>query len=840
MNSMTKATWAVLAVCLAWPLHAQGPSMLGVPATQVAAGGRHACALTSDGGVMCWGHNNSGQLGDGSNDDHLTPVEVTGLAGDIVAVAAGYHHNCALDTAGRTMCWGRNLDGQLGNSQNINSPVPVTATGLSNFVAAIVAGRFHSCALMTWGGVKCWGRNANGQLGTGNTAPSSAPVGVHGLASGVVALAAGAFHSCALIASGEVKCWGRNTQGRLGDGTTQDRHEPREVIGLDGDVLAIAGGGGHTCALTSAGAVECWGANQGGQLGNGMSTDSPVPVTSLASGAVAISAGSSHSCALTDWSGIRCWGRNNHGQLGDDSTSNSSVPVDVAGAGIGGIMLGAAGVAAGDQYSCAMTRFGGVRCWGANGVGQLGTGDNIDRDMPADVARLAMGAVAVAAGGLNTCALTTAGGVHCWGANDSGQLGDGSIIDSDVPVEVSELVAGSVMVAVGGAHVCARTGGGALKCWGYNNYGQLGVGSDDFHGIPQDVPGLGSGVIGIALGHWHSCAVTSPGDVLCWGSNYYGQVGDTTSVNRHSPTLVTGLASAVAAVKAGDNHTCALTNSGGVACWGSNIEGQLGAGMGPNQSTAVGVSGLGSGVARIGAGTFHACALAVNGTMQCWGDNRDGQLGDGTTNNGWVPVTASELSAAASIMVGGFAHSCVLADSGVVKCWGANGDGQLGDGGIIDRGTPADVVGLSPGVLGLAAGSFHSCALTGSGAIRCWGDNARGQLGNGSVIDQHLPVTVLEAQHIDFEPPAKVVPGSQVALVALSAGGGAVSFDVWTPDTCSISGNTLLVGAAVGLCGVRASQPGGSGGAGNTIAAAPQELRLIRIADLIFVDGFES
>jgi alpha-tubulin suppressor-like RCC1 family protein len=197
----------------------------------IAAGGLHTCALTAGGGVKCWGRNNRGQLGDGTTTNRNTPVNVSGLTSGVDAIAVGRYHTCALTAGGGVKCWGRNIYGQLGDGTWTQRTTPVDVSGLTSGVAAIAAGGYHTCALMEGGGVKCWGRNSYGQLGDGTTTDRNMPADVSGLTSEVAAIAAGWDHTCALTAGG-VKCWGRNSNGQLGDETTTDRDIPVDVSGL--------------------------------------------------------------------------------------------------------------------------------------------------------------------------------------------------------------------------------------------------------------------------------------------------------------------------------------------------------------------------------------------------------------------------------------------------------------------------------------------------------------------------------------------------------------------------------------------------------------------------------
>jgi alpha-tubulin suppressor-like RCC1 family protein len=351
----------------------------------IAAGGSHTCALTSSGGVKCWGDNGDGRLGDGTSgwaNIRTTPVEVVGLSSGAAAIAAGTAHTCALTTGGGVRCWGQNSRGQLGDGTTTERSTPVDVAGLSSGAIAIAAGNSHTCALMAGGGVKCWGDNSLGQLGDGTTTDHSTPVNVAGLSSAAASIAAGESHTCALMAGGGVKCWGDNWDGQLGDGTTTDRSTPVNVAGLSSGVAAIAAGGDHTCALTTSGGVKCWGDNWYGQLGDGTTTDrrTPVNVAGLSSGAAAIAAGVWHTCAVTTGGGAKCWGWNSSGQLGDGTTTDRSTPVNVA-----ELSSGVAAIAAGGFHTCALTTVGRVKCWGWNWYGQLGDGTTIDRKTPVDV-----------------------------------------------------------------------------------------------------------------------------------------------------------------------------------------------------------------------------------------------------------------------------------------------------------------------------------------------------------------------------------------------------------------------------------------------------------------------
>jgi alpha-tubulin suppressor-like RCC1 family protein len=369
-------------------------------------------------------------------------------------------------------------------------------------------------------------------------------------------------------------------------------------------------------------------------------------VTLAASGAphaqsfAGISAGSNHTCAVTRGGGAKCWGSNTiMGTVGNgSSTAFFRTAVDVK-----GLKSGVAAIAAGGNHSCAVTGKGGVKCWGNNSGGALGTGTTISYvRRPADVTGLKSAVKAIVVGNgfnLKTCALTRAGGVKCWGEIDFGGLGNGSTARSPKPVDVVGLRSGVGAISIGGVQICAITSAGGAKCWGTNTGGALGTGSTTSQGTPADVSGLTSGVKAIAAGGGHTCALTSGGGVKCWGSNTRGQLGNGSTTGTFLTGVdVAGLTSGVKAIAAGTNHTCALTSSGGVKCWGWNQDGQLGNGSTADSRTPVDVAGLTGGVRAITAGGNHTCAITSSGKAKCWGSNRFGQLGSGSTKSSTQPV----------------------------------------------------------------------------------------------------------------------------------------------------------------------------------------------------------
>ncbi len=672
--------------------------------------------------------------GDGNEAAQAAPSPTV-----LASISAGGRHTCAVTSGGGAVCWGENGSGQLGNGTLIASAVPVDVTGLSSGVQAISAGEYHTCALTTGGSLKCWGDNENGQLGNNSTAASHVPIDVPGLTSGVQAVSAGAGYTCA-IKDGGVKCWGLNDNGQLGNNSTLPSLAPADVSGLGpgSGVSFVDAGFLHTCAIAAGGAAKCWGENSYGELGNNLQpADSPVPVdvAGLNGGVQSIATGYVHTCAVTAGGGVKCWGYGGEGALGNGGTADSGVPVDVT-----GLASGVAAVSTGEQHSCARTAAGAVKCWGQNEQGELGNNSTGGSSVPVDVAGTS-GVQQVSAGHHHVCAMVTGGSAKCWGNNASGQLGDGIGGWSTIPVSLSTLAIGVSTVSVGGSHSCAVTTAGGVRCWGSNNFGQLGNNSTADSAVPVDTTGLGSGVQAVSAGENHTCALTLAGAVKCWGRNNAGQLGDGSNNDSAVPVEVTALGPGVLAVVAGIERSCAITAGGGAKCWGDNWAGQLGNNSTIESNVPVDVVGLASGVQAIASGDDQTCAV-VSGGAKCWGYNGDGQLGNGTFVDSDVPVDVSGLASGVQAIAAGSAHACALTTGGGVKCWGEGGRGQLGNNSNVDMNVPVDVAGLGSGIEAIGLGYIHSCAVTVGGGAKCWGRNVSGELGNHSTIESWVPVDV--------------------------------------------------------------------------------------------------
>lgn len=826
-------------------------------ATIVTVGALHSCALHQDGTISCWGSNEYGQLGSGQTSESSTrPVKVWGIA-DATSVSASKRHTCALHQTTTVSCWGANDSGQLGNGQsgdNAYSLIPVMVSDITNAVG-ISTNSHHSCALFIssdryyeyeglscWGDwdqseyahleshacevnqdgtVSCWGTNENGQLGNGLAGfdlDSSVPVKVQGI-SDAIKVAAGDSFSCAVHQAGSVSCWGNNDRFRLGNDLSRSSTTPIEVKGISG-AIDITAGSRHACAIHGDYEISCWGANDYGQLGNGQTGYSglatPVRVKDIDS-ALLVTAGENHTCAIHQGFTVACWGANDFGQLGNGQIgydASSATPVN------SNLEESAIHLAVGSNHTCALTDSSPfdpsisdrtIYCWGANYSDQLGRSQDESSMTPIGMARSTAvssarqvsaispvqqeadicacepapvadisDAVLISAGSNHTCAIRLDRTASCWGANDFGQLGNGSTgIFSDESSATPRRTAGiadAIWIAAGGDNSCALHLAGAVSCWGNNNAGQLGNGQIASASTASQKVADIKDATSVAAGTFFSCALRQNASISCWGANSSGElgIGQTTYeiASSQVPVEVDGITDA-RAVDLGWGHACALHSGGSISCWGDNEDGQLGNSQTAQSHMPLEVEGISDAVS-VSTGLFHTCVVRQSGSISCWGLNSIGQLGNGRTDDSGsseIPVrgTAGHESVNASLrsvqlsqftsvigitdassVAAGGGHTCALHQNGIVSCWGNNESGQLGN----DRSrlnwnalaqfsaVPVQVEGITDAIA-VDAGAGFSCALHETGSVSCWGDNEFGGLGNGQMEDDSpVPVPV--------------------------------------------------------------------------------------------------
>ena len=681
----------------------------GKKIVKIAAGQGHSLALTDDGMVYAWGRNDTGQLGNNATTDAMLPVAVT-VTGTpmsnktIVEIASGARHSLAIDSSGKVYAWGHNGSGQLGNNSTVNAltPVAVQAPADKNIIQVSGSGWLgaSSSALASDGTVYSWGRGFDGQLGDGTNNDSSVPVittiNLVDTPSTPTHVMAKPGDTTAIISwQAPIVSGGQNITGYVLQyqavgasswttinvaaaatshtitGLTNDQtyrirlaakitagtgdfsnvvlvtpHAKPTITNVSPAIGPVAGGqnvtltgtnfilkskkimqtvngNGYSLALSADGTVYTWGRNEYGQLGNGVTaTNSPVPVAVKTAGTpmegktiVQISAKVWYALALASDGTVYSWGFNSWGQLGNGTSgtaNNASAPVAVKTAGTPMEGKTIVQVAAGATHSLALATDGTIYAWGKNEYGQLGNDSTTNSPVPVAVktAGTPMDGktiIQIHAGYEHSLALASDGTVYAWGRNNSGQLGKNDATDTHIPAAVQTLgtpMAGKVIVqlAAGNSQSMALASDGTVYTWGWNQYGQLGNGTTTNSRIPVAVVTTGTPLAGktisqIAAGNAHALAMTDDGAIYSWGWNQYGQLGNNSTINSSLPVIVKTTGTPLAGkmitqiASGGSPNSLVLANDGTMYTWGWGQHGQLGNGtIGTDAKTPLAVS----------------------------------------------------------------------------------------------------------------------------------------------------------------------------------------------------------------------------------------------------------
>ena len=582
---------------------------------------------------------------------------------------------------------------------------------------AVSSGGVHSCAIQTDHSLWCWGDNAFGSTGVGLEAGVEilAPVRVGEERWNEVS--AGGGHTCALREDATLWCWGNNAAAALGDATHETRDTPVQ-IGVE-TWRAVSAGEVSTCGVRTDGSLWCWGANWGGQVGDGTRGERVTPT--LIDGTRAfrsVSVGLGHACAVTEGTGhLWCWGT-----IGSATEPFTLVPKRLH------PEQPWARVVAGAGFTCGLSG-GRVLCWGDdNSLGQLGDGTQSSRPDPQIIASDRTDWILLAGRSHTMCAIAGDGTTACWGENRRGQIGS----DTAQPLQLEPhvLPAPWNAIAPGTMHACAIDLERRLWCAGANGVGSRGDGTGGSQLVPQELDGTWSA---LETGATHTCGLRN-GQLLCWGDNAWGQLGDGTILSRQVPAQ-TLMPSPSATLAVGESATCDADEQRRIWCWGNNQEAQL-AGVTQAAYSPAPLLFVGSSNVVAMSASVHACAHARDSAAVCWGRNTVGQLGRGTatpmeTSTATV-TTSGSITLLFERVATGYEHSCgITVGDHQIYCWGRNTEGQLGDGDTVNS---AFAVGTGHHAKAIAAGAFHTCAITLFDMLECWGANGSGQLGDGGAM----------------------------------------------------------------------------------------------------------
>jgi alpha-tubulin suppressor-like RCC1 family protein len=663
-----------------------------------------------------------------------------------------------------------------------------------------VAGVNHTLALKTNGTLWAWGRNSDGQLGQGtsDTNANSTPLQV-GTLSTWSAISAGGFHSLARRQDGTFWAFGENGSGQIGNGTFTDATAPVQITAMT-NCTSFTGGSTFSAAVRADGTLWTWGSNTYGQIGDGtlLSRPSPVQVGS-ATNWQQVRAGADHVLALRTGGTLWAWGRNLNGQLGqgfNQTTIAGNVPVQVGAMGEWQI------IAPGQAANVAMKADGTLWSWGDNSSGQLGYRGHLLKPVAAQFGPVAD----AAAGDGHAMILRPDGTLWSFGYNADGQVGQGVTDSAQRPVPRQPLPGTQwLSIAAGGYHQAAVRTDGTLWIWGWNADGQLGDGTTITRSVPVQV-GTGSNWLKVTAGRYHTIALRGDGTLWAWGYNSDGQMGNgvASSTDQLLPAQI-GTAADWADVVSGGYHILARKQNGTLWAWGYNFSGQLGDGSTTTRTTPVQI-GTNTTWAKISAGGYHTVATRADGTLWAWGYNGLGQLGDGSFTSRTAPVQIAPASSWQDVNAG-FYHTIAIRADRTLWSWGYNFNGQLGDGGTTDRNTPFQA-GTADG-WGRAFASYSSTLVSSSdGSLWSCGFGPRGGIGL-AWRDAFTPGLVLPGlapvQAVTFPPPADTAVGDSIALTASSSSGLPVSYLVNGPAT--LNGSRVTVTGS-GVITLYAWQPG--------------------------------
>ncbi|HEY0906526.1 MAG TPA: hypothetical protein VGE17_04945, partial [Methylophilus sp.] len=690
---------------------------------------QHVCGVQSNGTLWCWGANNFGQLGNGATSTFVNfPVQESTKATDWKSVTTGYNHSCGLKNNGSIWCWGLGGSGELGDGTNTNRLTPVRESTNATNWRNVSAGANHTCAVKTDNTLYCWGAGGFGRLGTGNTSSQASPTRESLNETTWGSVEAGDYHTCGTQTDGTAGCWGLGTSGQIGNGNTVNSSVALQESSLSTNWALIKAGGSQTCGVKTNGSLWCWGYNGQGQLGNGNNTSqsNPTRESGNATNWKSVTTNNNNTCAVKTNGTLWCWGINSYGQVnGNNLGTSSNTPFqEITGATNWDTVI------SGNEHVCATKTDGALYCWGNNSSGALGTEIYQDSYFTPRYEPSSFNWAQVSTASDYSCGIKTNGTLWCWGANDYGQHGNGTLVKSFTPVQESTGATHWKSVSVAAGYACAVTTDGKIYCWGSDSTGALGNGASGSQTSPMQEATGNTNWVSVSTGSQHACGLRSDNTLWCWGADSFGQLGNGAgTTTQQSAVQVTSPASWLN-VSAGYLHTCAVNTENKLYCWGYDSSGQLGNGatvgnqLSPNQESSAATDWK-----SVSAGT-GTCAVKTNGTLYCWGSDSSGQLGNGAA------ITANQISPSQEFSgatdwesaMNVYTHSCGLKQNGDVWCWGANNNGQVGDGTTNNAVSPVYTMN---GFKSLAQGysSYTTCGITIDSRLVCWGSNSQGQAG---------------------------------------------------------------------------------------------------------------
>src|SRR3989339_843864 len=774
--------------------------------SKISGGQYHTCGIrANDSRVLCWGRGSSGQLGDGGTSYNSIPTLITDLS-EYVSISAGNLHTCGIrKNDSRVLCWGEGNLGQLGDGSTGDNLIPNFINDTSAY-SSISAGGYHTCGIRANDSrVLCWGEGVYGMLGDGNA-------NVHNVLNPILTTDSSAYKSldtisdftCGIRANdSRVLCWGRGDYGKLGDGNISVHNVPNPILITDFSAYTIlTTGAQHTCGVrTNDSRVLCWGEGSDGQLGDGSiivhkilspnliidssgySTDETCGFSCISNscgdgviiggeecddnnivngdgcsstciieinpcfgdcGYFKLSSGIYHSCAIrNNDSRVLCWGRSYYGSIGDGRIDDHNVYSPILSTDTSGYLS----INAGIYHTCGIrANDSRVLCWGNNNYGQLGNGTIGGQKTTPTLTVDTSAYKSVSAGNSYTCGIRANDSrVLCWGSEESGRLGNNRSGFGSVPNPILTMDDSKYLqVSTGYYHTCGIREDGRVLCWGWGVYGVLGNGDTSFFSPEVRVPTLtvdSSKYKKVILQRYNTCGIREDGRVLCWGRSLFGQLGDGISIDHrvYIPNLTSDTSQYVFSVDF-CNLVCVSCGNGIKESSEQCDDNNLVNGDGCSSICIIEVFNFSSTSCddlKISTGWSHTCGIRKNDSrVLCWGKGNYGQLGDGSTavHNNLNPNITKDTSAYLSVSAGGYQTCGIRTSDRRVLCWGYGNFGQLGNGGFSTLGNPT-LINDTSAYKSISAGDYYTCGIRKNDSrVLCWGFGGNGELGDGQTL----------------------------------------------------------------------------------------------------------
>lgn len=674
--------------------------------------------IDSSGELYNWGRNQFGQLAQGSTTaTEYSPLQENTSSNWLIVSGSGSFRS-ALKNDGTIWSWGYNNHGQLGDESVDPSSVPIKELNEDEDWIAVSSAEEFTVGLKADGTIWSWGYNGFGQLGKGDFVDSFEPVQESTASKDWAYVKATKSSVFAIKTDGTLWSWGGNNYGKLGQGSSVPVENPTQV-GIDDDWIAVEGGSNHTVGLKSDGTVWCAGYNNSGQLGNSSNTNSStfVQETTYSLSWKAIGAGEDVSFGIREDGTLWSWGNNANAQLGVGDTDNRNSPTQEITGGTDWVDVDSS-----YSHTLAMNSDGNIFGWGAHTYGVLNLGaDVLDSQNTSPLRNYIYQLSSYSNGEFHSSIINSSGELWSWGVNTDGGLGDGSTTGKSIPVKENTSSTDWTKVVSGRLFTVAIQSDGTLWAWGENVQGQLGDGSTSDSNVPIKV-NSDTDWKDVAVGDYHTLALKADGTLYAWGKNDDGQLGDNTTTKKTSPVAILSSKTDWVKIYAQGDFSAGIDSDGDLWLWGQNASSQLGDGLTVDLKVpTLLASGSGKWV-DAALGDDFVVALQNDGTLWGWGDNSQGQFGDGSTTSSSTPKSVAGGYVWAKVYAGN-SHTIAIDEKGELYGWGVNSSDQLGDGTGSDQTSPVKEKTGSTSWVDASVGGDSVLARRSDGSLWAWGDN---------------------------------------------------------------------------------------------------------------------